>query len=131
MRTWTDNDVQALLDSIVGGELDQQQDRIAAAFKQRKKLLEARVMSAIKPGDRVKFNDKVRPRYMAGQLATVTKVNETTVTVNLDQNAGRFGEGRGLKCPIGLLTVIKEERSGEREADWQATRSAWGLVEDD
>ena len=62
-------------------------------------------------GDRVRFNDKVHPRYMEGVEAAVVKVNRKRVVINIDTKGGtvdigRFGNGQGIRCPPNLIDKI-------------------------
>ena len=41
-------------------------------------------------GQRVKFSNTVRPKYLVGAMGTVQKINRTKVVVDLDERHERF-----------------------------------------
>jgi hypothetical protein len=94
-----------LLDSIIGGAHDSDLDAIVGAIRDRQKILAARTVAAIKPGDTVRFSNEIRPRYLVGKTATVVKVNRQSVVVNCpaDPAYGRFEGARNVRCPNALI----------------------------
>lgn len=97
MPTIPTNDlVQAIL------ELDAEQlAPVADAVKFRTQTLQTQVARSLRRGDRVTIGPRVSPKYLAGVEATVVKVNQKSVTVDLDEPTGRFHKNIGL--PIELL----------------------------
>ncbi len=57
---------------------------------------------AIKVGQQVTLNDKVRPRYMAGLSGTVEKINSKSLLMCFGQDAGRFA-GKSVRVPHTLI----------------------------
>jgi hypothetical protein len=49
-------------------------------------------------GDRVRINDRISPRYLAGLDATVIELDEHAATLRLQAPIGRFTSGR-VRCP--------------------------------
>ena len=89
---------------IILGKHDDELDAILSAVRTRRDALAQAVGVSIKSGDTVRFNDTIRPRYLAGQTAKVSKVNRTTLTVTLtNPTVGRkFGTGP-FRCPLTLI----------------------------
>ena len=87
---------------ILNGEADAEFDAVRAAIAQRQKMLASVKMTTFKVGDTVTFNQQTNPKYLRGQQAIISKVNQTTVTVDLVQPMGRFS--RGIRVPASLLS---------------------------
>lgn len=106
-----------LLDAIVAGELDEHLVAIADAIDARRGLLHtvrsAAAITQLCVGDTVMLNSKVRPRYLAHELAMITELDEHWVTLRLARPVGRFRDGE-LRCPP--LAVRKVERAGSTVA---------------
>jgi hypothetical protein len=49
-------------------------------------------------GDRVRVNQRVRPRDLHGAEGTVVELDDRTATVALDSPVGRFSSGE-VRCP--------------------------------
>jgi hypothetical protein len=95
-----------LLENIRVGKYDASLDRIIDACRSRK---ENRIYS-LKPGDKVKFSDSVRPEYLRGVESTIISWRRTKVLIQMDPSAnyaGRFlrGGGRIIAHPSGLIPV--------------------------
>lgn len=93
---------------LKAGAFDPHLDHIIKATKARREA----IAPSLKPGDPVVFNHLVRPRYMKGLRAVVTKVNDKSVGVEIiaedKDRAGRFAEGE-FRCPKTLLDRAPEE----------------------
>ena len=93
---------RSLLDAIAGGELDDHLGAIAAAVDARRHLLHtvdsSHVLATLCVGDRVRINQRISPRYLAGLDGTVIELDARMVTIRLDQPIGRFESGR-VRCP--------------------------------
>lgn len=104
-------DFDAILDQILVSDEDQL-SKINTAVKQRREILQARVMDAIKINDIVVMNDKTRPKYLQGCFAKVKKVNKTTVGLEMlpgyTQQARKYGKGT-FRCPISLVNLQDTE----------------------
>lgn len=61
--------------------------------------------SSFRPGDKIRLNDTVRPRYLIGASGTIVRVNQKRCVVNFDsgQDLGRFAPGYGITVPFGML----------------------------
>jgi len=61
-------------------------------------------MKDVKVGDKVRFNDRARPKYIQGGTATVTSKRRTRVAIKLDQSYPRF---TGIiVCPLTILEKV-------------------------
>jgi hypothetical protein len=94
-----------ILDSIIGGTHDSDLDAISDAVKQRRQILAARTVSALRPGDTVAFSDLIRPTYLIGREATVVRVNAKSVVVNCpdDPSYRRYCNAKSVRCPNSLI----------------------------
>jgi hypothetical protein len=101
-----------LIDQIASGALDEHLGQIAQAVNARLGLVDTikslHALSALAPGDHVRFNDRVRPRYLTGIHGTILSIDAETATVRLDQAAGRFPHGSIHRC--GPLILQRIER---------------------
>jgi hypothetical protein len=104
-----------LLDAIAVGELDEHLVAIADAIHARRELLHivrsAAAIAQLCVGDTVMLNRKVRPRYLAHELAMITELDEHWVTLRLARPVGRFRDAE-LRCLP--LAVRKLERTGSQ-----------------
>lgn len=93
---------RSLLDAIAEGDLDDHLSVIAAAVDARKRLLHtidsSHMLATLCLGDRVRINQRVSPRYLAGLAGTVVEIDDRAATVRLDFPVGRFESGR-VRCP--------------------------------
>jgi hypothetical protein len=91
-----------LLDAIAAGELDEHLVAIADAVHARRELLHtvrsATAIAQLCVGDTVMLNSNVRPRYLAHELAVISRLDDYWVTLRLARPVGRFGDGE-LRCP--------------------------------
>ena len=91
-----------LLDAIVAGDLDAHLVAIADAIHARRDLLRtvaaATSLAQLCVGDDIAFNQKVRPRYLTHEGATVLEVDDRSVVVRLWRPVGRFQDGV-VRCP--------------------------------
>ena len=103
--------VQAVVEAIARGELDQELAVLGAVINQRLRLLAtARSMTALaslRVGDRVRINHSAKPNYLNGQAGTVTGWAGQKV-VQLDRPVGRFTTGE-LRCPPLVLEPLAPE----------------------
>lgn len=89
-------DKTEILVAIARGDLDSDLPQLSEALRERRKVVrsqqEAVVAAALQPGDRVRFNGVVNPRYLQGVQATVVSKKQKRVVVNVDQDhrARRF-----------------------------------------
>ena len=100
---------RSLLDAIAGGELDDHLGALAAAIDARRHLLHtidsSHALATLCVGDRVRINDRISPRYLAGLEGTVAEVDDHAATVRLDLPIGRFTTGR-VRCPPLVLVKL-------------------------
>ena len=100
---------RSLLDAIAGGELDDHLGALDAAIDARRHLLHtidsSHALATLCVGDRVRINDRISPRYLAGLEGTVAEVDDHAATVRLDLPIGRFKSGR-VRCPPLVLVKL-------------------------
>lgn len=101
MSAITSTDV---VSGILFGMFDEDLDKLKDAIRTREKA--KREFLEFVPGDRVKFNAKTRPAYLQGVEATVTGLRRTKVTVQIDEDHGRFLAGRPITTSTDLLDPV-------------------------
>ena len=100
---------EQLVDSILDGVADDNIDALNGAIEQRRKLKDNRKMLFIAPGDIVRFNRQARPKYLQGHTATVTKVNKTTVLVDIPNDAWgtkKYCGAKNIRTPISIVDKV-------------------------
>jgi hypothetical protein len=104
--------VQAVVEAIARGELDEELGVLGAVINERVRLLAtARSMTALaslRVGDRVRINHSAKPNYLHGRAGEVTGWAGQNVVVQLDQPVGRFVTGE-LRCPPLILEPLAPE----------------------
>jgi hypothetical protein len=104
--------VQAVVEAIARGELDEELGVLGAVINERVRLLAtARSMTtlaSLRVGDRVRINHNAKPNYLHGQAGTVSGWAGQNVIVQLDQPVGRFTTGE-LRCPPLVLEPLAPE----------------------
>jgi ribosomal protein L21E len=101
--------VQAVVEAIARGELDNELAVLGAVINQRVRLLATarsmRTLASLRVGDRVRINHSAKPNYLHGRAGTVSGWAGQNVIVQLDQPVGRFGTGE-LRCPPLVLEPL-------------------------
>lgn len=91
-----------MLDAIADGRLDDHLTAVADAVHARQHLLHtvrsATALATLCPGDRVRINEAVTPRYLVGMQGTVIDVDDRAATIRLLRPVGRFHSGQ-VRCP--------------------------------
>src|SRR5215211_5291566 len=104
--------IQAVVEAIARGELDEELGVLGAVINERVRLLAtARSMTtlaSLRVGDRVRINHRAKPNYLHGRAGTVTGWAGQNVVVQLDQPVGRFTTGE-LRCPPLILEPLASE----------------------
>jgi hypothetical protein len=97
--------VATVFEYIENGAYDKRLDDIMAAIKQRKQILGLETRAQIRPGDVVRFSNRIHPRYLIGKTAVVVKLNRKTVVVNCpnDSSYGRFQNSHNVRCPNDMI----------------------------
>lgn len=94
--------INELLTAIHLGTYDANLDTLRYAIIDRQKAKAPKAYE-FRSGQRVFFNSKVRPQYLQGVGATVTKINHTKIVVDLDKPLGRFF--KGVTVPTSLIAT--------------------------
>jgi hypothetical protein len=98
--------VQAVVEAIARGELDDELAVLGAVINERVRLLAtARSMTtlaSLRVGDRVRINHSAKPNYLHRRAGTVSGWAGQNVIVQLDRPVGRFTTGE-LRCPPLVL----------------------------
>ncbi len=108
----SDEGVEALLDALMLGVLDDYLDHIAAIVKIRRDMIAGVTnlvaQSLLNPGDRVEFNETAKPRYLVGQVGVITGKELERCVVQLDEPVGRFTSGEVKARAIQLRPLGPE-----------------------
>lgn len=93
----SDGDVEALLDALMFGVLDDYLDHIAAIVKIRQDMIAGVTnlvaQSLLSLGDRVQFNETAKPRYLVGRVGVIKDKELERCVVQLDEPVGRYTSG--------------------------------------
>ena len=104
--------VQAVVEAIARGELDEELAVLGAVINERARLLATarsmRTLASLRVGDRVRINHSAKPNYLHGRAGTVSGWAGQNVVVQLDQPVGRFVTGE-LRCPPLVLEPLAPE----------------------
>lgn len=92
---------------IMGGMHDDELDAIAEAVAFRRKALQPHhSVYEFNVGDKVRFRDNARPKYIQGVEATITGYHRTKVTLTFDRTQGRFRAGATVTAPVSILEKV-------------------------
>ena len=88
---------------ILKGECDEFLKSIIDTAQLRQSQLKPKIYE-FSVGQRVKFSNTVRPKYLVGAMGTVSKVNRTKVIVDLDERHERFY--RNISTPLAMVEMV-------------------------
>lgn len=94
-------DISDVLTNIVLGKFDGDLDRIITAANSRRKTVGEAKIYSFSVGDRVKYNQLTKPKYLVGAIGTIKQINRTKVVVDLDSPAGKFS--KNVITPTSLI----------------------------
>ena len=57
-------------------------------------------------GDKVKFVDNVRPKYLSGKFAKVVDKKSKNIVIQLETSVGKYRAGGNITCPVSLLEKV-------------------------
>lgn len=97
-------DLQDVRNAILCGAYDEHLAVIVREIEERKR--KTREFIEWVEGDRVKINENCRPKYLVGEMATITAVKRTKVVVKFDRDAGRFRATQNITVPMNLLDKV-------------------------
>lgn len=98
-----------VLDVIVSGSVDSHLDTIMDAVKLRREQINNSKILFLNIGDTVKFNSQASPKYLRGIEATISKINRTTVNVNISEDtwgARRYRGAKNVRTPIAIIDKV-------------------------
>jgi hypothetical protein len=84
-------------------ELRDMRQTINDRISELKAVSKAQAFASLKIGDRVRIASNVKPKYLAGTMATVTKKNVSRVVVDFDVPHNRFY--KNVTCPPDMLEL--------------------------
>ena len=88
---------------ILKGEYDEFLKSIIDTAQLRQTQLKPKIYD-FNVGQRVKFSNTVRPKYLVGAMGTVQKINRTKVVVDLDERHERFY--RNISTPLSMVEIV-------------------------
>lgn len=101
-----------IIENIARGVHDKDLDAILTAVIGRRSVIQQdnknKNNGAIKAGDVVRFSEPIRPKYLIGRTAIVTKVNDKSYIVACpdDPGYGRFQNMKKVRCPSYLIEAV-------------------------
>ena len=101
------NSDHSVINGIEDGDFDSILSEIVSAVSLRKEIVADRAARDISIGDEVRFNDTIRPKYLAGKTATVVKINRKTIVVNCpdDPSYKKYRNSKNVRCPNSLIDI--------------------------
>jgi len=90
---------------ILVGHYDDELEEMLDTIEQRQTVMALRRFKEIKVGDRVRYNDKCRPKRLIGAEGIVKEKRKTKILVLLDDPQGRFGSAPVI-TPMSLVEVL-------------------------
>lgn len=88
---------------ILKGECDEFLKSIIDTAQLRQTQLKPKIYE-FNVGQRVKFSNTVRPKYLVGAMGTVQKINRTRIVIDLDERHERFY--RNISTPLSQLETV-------------------------
>ena len=88
---------------ILKGECDEFLKSIIDTAQLRQTQLKPKIYE-FSVGQRVKFSNTVRPKYLVGAMGTVQKINRTKIVVDLDERHERFY--RNISTPLAMVEMV-------------------------
>ena len=85
------------------GEFDEYLDGMIHTINEYKKSKAPKIWE-FQIGERVRFNDGTRPKYLQGVEGTVKKINRTKIVVDLDERKERFF--KNITVPLTLVEKV-------------------------
>ena len=108
---WPLDDSEALCSAVRSGDLDDELSELIAAVNARTAAIAAArtaaAISRLHLGQRVRLDDRVKPAYLRGELATVHEFYGDQIVVLLDRVVGRFSS-RHLRCAPEVLELLED-----------------------
>ena len=82
-------------------------DAVGTMLKDHRAFLADLNTMSIGAGDTITFTKPLRPTYLIGKMATVTKVNDKTVVVDFADDASlrRYSGAEGVRVPKSCVTA--------------------------
>ena len=100
--------------AIERGDFDKLLDQVEATIKTRKRKIDeaSRTYENYPVGSKVRFNDRVAPKYLQFAQATVISHNRSRggkyqVEVELDYTTGKFRAGHPIRAMFSIIDPVK------------------------
>jgi hypothetical protein len=94
---------------ILQGKYDSDLELIETACRQRRKLLRgaaaAMTMAAVKVNDTVRIT-AIRPKYLIGATAKVTRKRRTKLEIQFEESHGRYRAGSTVVIPSSCVEIV-------------------------
>jgi hypothetical protein len=91
----------SVIGAILGGELDEDLERITMAVKERRNQLQLLRVSELRVGQRVRLDKPISPHYLRGVRGEVVRVSASRLAILVD-DAYRGKVGRFMR-PDGTI----------------------------
>lgn len=99
---------------IVDGVFDQRLPALIDAINHRLRAIDDAESVAARQrlhvGDRVRHNDRVKPKYLEGHAGTIHEIHDDYIVVCLDHPIGRFTSGHVRSHPRTLEPITELQR---------------------
>ena len=100
---------------IVDGAFDHRLPALTDAINHRLRAIDdaesAAARQRLHVGDRVRHNDRVKPRYLEGQAGTIHEIHDDYIVVCLDQPIGRFTSRHVRSHPRTLEPITESQQN--------------------
>lgn len=94
----------SLAAEIVMGQHDAHLAQIRDALRARQAALDAAKLYTFNVGDRVRFNDRISPRYLIGRQGTITAIGAEKVTLDIGIRVGKYGPR--VTAPVSVVEAV-------------------------
>lgn len=106
---WPLGDIDALVGALRRGELDNALEEIIATINHRMAVTAEQRLHAARDQfslhDRVRFDDRVKPQYLRGEVGEISEFIGDAVVVCLGAPLGKFKSGH-VRCSPEMLEPV-------------------------
>lgn len=101
-------DTYELIDGMNDDQLQRLNQYIVQEIKTRRLRKARRLAAELTVGDKVRINSQVKPKYLAGETAVITRLVGTKAELKLDAGPiNKFRSGT-LTAPFSLLEKVED-----------------------